>query len=192
MTASIQFAECLPSVYSPHAQEVFRLRSDPDYAHLRAGDDLRSGELAAFNMRQALALAFPALACDVRVTCYGRVVVSWEDGPTEARLDSLLGAHRAGRYDLASEEFVENQTPFNLAFGGAECVAIRRVLSDGLINRAIAAALERFTLDDFGLPAPTVDDYRSGSLIGRAVRMPSGGLQPLQYLVREIAEGYSL
>lgn len=79
------------------ADERTRLATASEYRHLKQGDDVHGGRLAAANIRTELKRAFPGVTFSVRLTHYGAVSVRWTDGPRQAEVEALCRRYKAGR-----------------------------------------------------------------------------------------------
>ncbi|MCY1494476.1 hypothetical protein D9M68_283480 [compost metagenome] len=170
------------------AAEVERLKTAPELAHLKQGDDRYSGKLAAANLRAELRRAFPKTKFSVRKPHYGSVGATWTDGPTEAEVAAIANRYKGGHFDGMADIYVNEKTPFIVVFGGADYVSTHREYSDELVERAIVRVFERYAGNLAETPRPSVADFRSGQLyrvevadlwdnLQSLIRKELGGLQ---------------
>jgi hypothetical protein len=160
-----------------------RLRTDPAYQHLTQGDDASSGLLAGKNIRAILKRKFPGTKFSVQKRSWGSVSIHWQDGPTDAQVNDLVGQFQSGSFDSSEDLYVNAKSPWNVVFGGARYVSLTRELSSALITHAIAAVM--VDLGDIGIGVPTAEDF----FAGRLWDVEAPGANNLEALIRRHAAG---
>lgn len=118
---------------------IAALRANPEFSHLKpiAGSYASAAEVSA-NVRRHLKKHFPAVKFSVRSWHHNAVSVKWEDGPTRAKIESLLSEfndYAGTRFD----DLVETKTlnPFRIVFGCVTYLNVERTLSDALKTKAV-------------------------------------------------------
>jgi hypothetical protein len=159
------------------------LRTDPAYQHLTQGDDASSGLLAGKNIRAILKRKFPGTKFSVQKRSWGSVSIHWQDGPTDAQVNDLVGQFQSGSFDSSEDLYVNAKSPWNVVFGGARYVSLTREVSSTLITHAIAAVM--VDLGDIGIGVPTAEDF----FAGRLWDVETPGANNLEALIRRHAAG---
>jgi len=135
--------------------EVARLRTAPEYAHLKQANE------PAANIRAQLKRAFPGVKFSVRTEHHGAVNVNWTDGPLTAEVERIANKYRDGHFDGMDDCFYYNETPWNHVFGGINYVSCNRHFSVDTLKEAARSVAE-----DFGGDLAQVEFDSSGNCLG--------------------------
>lgn len=92
---------------------------------------------ATRNIRILLKAAWPKVKFSVRRSSYATLDVSWTDGPTQRRVDDLLGKFEAGHFDGMTDCYESRETPWNSLFGNCNYLFTGRSNSAEMTQRAI-------------------------------------------------------
>ncbi|PLZ01147.1 hypothetical protein CY652_17860 [Burkholderia sp. WAC0059] len=142
-----------------------RLATASEYRHLKQGDDVYSGRLAAANIRIELKRAFPGVKFSVRMTHYGAVSVHWTDGPRQAEVEALCRRYKAGRFNSMEDIYEHAVQPWHHVFGGLEYLSVSREESAALVAQAIDAVYAGHAASLAAIPKPAPEQFRRGELI---------------------------
>lgn len=154
---------------------VEHLKTAPEFAHLKQGDDTYSGKLAAANVRAELKKNFSGVKFSVRKSDYGTVRVIWIDGPTVAQVEAIANKYEAGKFNGMDDIYEHNETPFSLVFGGCKYLFTSRETSPELVARAIEKVRTHYGIES----AHSVEDFKQGRLYSVHIRNASHNLQSL-------------
>ena len=107
---------------------VAKLRAEyPDL--LTPGENLRSLNCAAKNIRIQLKKAFPGHKFSVRIESYSMgnsITVAWTDGPAGNRVEAIVDCYQQGHFDGQTDYYENHNSPWCEAFGGAKYVTCSR------------------------------------------------------------------
>ena len=159
--------------------EVERLKTDPELAHLKQGNDLYCGKLAAANIRAEVKRVFPKVKFSVRVPHHGSISVKWTDGPTIAEVDALVGKYNGGHFDGMQDLHTFEKTPWITLFGGTNYLHTSRDQSPALIDRAIAQVFTEYAGNLAGMQRPAAAEFEAGRLYSVPVPLMGDCLQSL-------------
>lgn len=160
-------------------RERVRLASASEYRHLRQGDDVYGGRLAAANMRIELKRAFPGVKFSVRMSYYGAVSIRWTDGPRQTEVEAICRKYRAARFSSMEDMYEHAAQPWHHVFGGLEYLSVSREESAALVAQAIEAVYAKYAGNLAGVPKPAPDQFRRGELIHVCVPGAAHDLQTL-------------
>lgn len=159
--------------------EVARLKTAPEWAHLKQGDGDRDGRLVAANIRAELKRRFAGVKFSVRKLHHGTVAVRWTDGPIKADVEEVTAPFRGGRFDSSQDLATFETSPFIAVFGGVQYLSTSREESAELVTQAIDAVFADYAGNLAGIERPTPDDYRAGRLWSVQVPLMNQDLQSL-------------
>lgn len=145
-----------------YSAEVERLRSSPEYAHLKqrpAGAFMPSRDISA-NVRAALKKAFPGVKFAVSLRgSQESINVAWTDGPLFDAVKAVLRPFETyAGLDVSGDYAEFSDAPFNSVFGGFKYIFPTREYSDAAVEKAIEKVWPRY--DWNGRTAPSVAEYR--------------------------------
>lgn len=166
------------------AQEVQRLQTAPEFAHLVQGDDLYSGVLAAKNLRLILKGTFPGVRFSVRKRSFGCVVIEWLDGPTVADLEAVADVFKGGHYCSQEDYHSHVTTPWGKVFGMVDYINANREHSPELIERTIDTVFTALASNfaEGKIDRPTAEQFKKGQLF--SVQVPDHD-DTLQQIIRK-------
>lgn len=143
-----RYLSALEMAFAPLAQKEADAKAAEQAARVRAHAALPSlgpKETAAV-IRGILKKTFPACKFSVvteRGSMVSSVRISWTDGPTAARVDSIVKTFEAGHFDGMTDSYDYDPSRYLLIDGtqyrpGCQYVFTSRQISDTLANRCIA------------------------------------------------------
>lgn len=122
-------------------------------------------------IRQALKEAFPGVKFSVRSDTYSggsSIRVSWIDGPNDAQVRDITQTFCGGYFDgsIDYKGSIYHMIDGEPVHFGADFVFTNRDYSDTAIQRGINRMMAKFSgnFASANMPAPTVEQYRSGKL----------------------------
>lgn len=147
------------------AAEVERVKTAPEYAHLKHGENQYSAKSAAANLRADLKKHFPGCKFSVRKSSHNAVNVSWTDGPTEKEVKAYSDKYEGGGFDGMTDCSYWDGSPFIDVFGGCQYLFTNRDESDEFIADSLAYVGEKYNWEK--KEDLTVEAFKSGSLYHR-------------------------
>lgn len=141
------------------AAEVARLKTAPEYSHLKqVGENLYSSKAAVANIRTELKKHFPATKFSVR-SDHSAVNIGWTDGPTESAVEKITNSYKAGSFNGMEDIYEYNRKPFTEVFGDINYIFTNRSYSDAMVQKALDATCELYGYSESVLNLTT---YRAG------------------------------
>nr|WP_282563896.1 LPD29 domain-containing protein [Providencia alcalifaciens] len=117
------------------------------------------------NIRADLKKHFPKTKFSVRMRHYTSYYISWNDGPTVDNVDSILMKYKTGHFNSHEDYHYNEDTPFNVIYGGVDYVFTDRKYSDEKIEMTIQFLLKKHgEFYRFDTNFMTVENFRRGKL----------------------------
>lgn len=85
-----------------------------------------TGVLAGKNIRKELKATFPKTKFSVVKRYYGRVDVSWQNGPTTDEVKEIISKYETGTFDPYTDYHGVTSTEFTKTYGGAKFIFVSR------------------------------------------------------------------
>lgn len=107
------------------------------YPHLVSPENTKGGSLiaAAANLRAELRRAFPGHKFRVTTERFAggdSLHVGWTDGPASSRVEAIADKYQPGYFDGMTDSYNYDQSAWNICFGQAKFVQVRRNYSPAL------------------------------------------------------------
>lgn len=147
-------------------------KNNTEYSHLTQITSNSDNEvkIVGKNIRAELKKYFPKTKFSVRKQYYSSYHVTWTDGPTVDEVESIIKKYKTSRLDCYTDYSYNENSPFNVIYGGADYVFTNRHYSDEIIALAIKSLIEKYgECYEFDTTLMTVENYHQGILykIGR-------------------------
>ncbi len=148
-------------------QGVELQRNNEKYNHLTQRESKSDSEikLVGKNIRADLKKHFHKTEFSVRMRYYTTYYISWSDGPTVDNVNSILMKYKTGCFNAYEDYHYNEDTPFNVIYGGVDYVFTDRNYSDEKIEMAIRFLLKKHgEFYHFDTNLMTVENFRHGKL----------------------------
>ncbi|WP_272689481.1 LPD29 domain-containing protein [Providencia sp. PROV033] len=147
-------------------------KNNTEYSHLTQITSNSDNEvkIVGKNIRAELKKYFPKTKFSVRKQYYSSYHVTWTDGPTVDEVESIIKKYKTSRLDCYTDYSYNENSPFNVIYGGADYVFTNRHYSDEIIALAIKSLIEKYgECYEFDTTLMTIENYHQGILykIGR-------------------------
>ncbi|MEY0608228.1 LPD29 domain-containing protein [Providencia rettgeri] len=142
-------------------------KNNTEYSHLTQITSNSDNEvkIVGKNIRAELKKHFPKTKFSVRKQYYSSYHVTWTDGPTVDEVESIIKKYKTSRFDCYTDYSYNENSPFNVIYGGADYVFTHRQYSDEIIALAIKSLIEKQGESyEFDITLITVKNYHQGML----------------------------